>query len=245
MDQSNKGDTLGDRMKGYELASDYRLIRRMPMIIRVDGKAFHTLTRNMDRPWDSDFINTMMYTAIRLINTIQGAKLAYAQSDEISILVTDYDELNTESWFGKRKSKMESISASYASIYFNKYITQIPTTLGEGSDKKYPDVEAVFDSRAFIVPKEEVCNYFIWRQQDATRNSIQSQAQAHFSHKDLQNLNTDQLQELLFCERDINWNDNETWLKRGYCVVKSEDKFVLDKEIPIFSKDRNYIERFI
>ncbi len=235
MEQS-KGDTLGDRMKGYESASDYKLIRRMPMIIRVDGKAFHTLTRKMNKPWDIKFILTMQHTALGVISKIQGAKLAYAQSDEISFLVTDYDELNTESWFGKRKSKMESISAAYASVFFNAHNTYLASSFDE---------LAVFDSRAFVIPKEEVTNYFIWRQQDATRNSIQSLAQFHFSHKDIQNLNTSQLQEKLFSEKDINWNDIDTNLKRGYCIVREGQDWMIDGNIPIFSQDRNYIERFV
>jgi tRNA(His) 5'-end guanylyltransferase len=223
-------------MKAYESVSDFSLMKRMPMIIRVDGKAFHTLTRNFEKPWDSKFISTMTTTTLYLMNEIQGAKLAYCQSDEISILVTDYDTLTTESWFGKRKSKMESISAAYTSVFFNAF-----------SPIDYPKT-VVFDSRAIIYPKEEVINYFIWRQQDATRNSIQSAAQANFSHNEIQNLNTSQLQEKLFSEKGINWNDYPTINKRGFCVTKvtgSDRTWSLDNEIPIFTQDRNYIDRFV
>jgi len=226
-------DSLGDRMKGYESASDYRLTKRMPMIIRVDGKAFHTLTSDLEKPWDNRFINTMTMTTYSLCTKIQGAKLAYCQSDEISVLVTDYDELTTESWFGKRKSNMESVSAAYASVFFNSF-----------SPASYPKHE-VFDSRAFVLPKEEVCNYFIWRQQDATRNSIQSVSQANFSHASLQNLDTNKLQEKLFSEKGINWNEFPTFNKRGLCVVKSIEGWTIDIDIPIFTQDRDYIEKFV
>lgn len=233
-------DDLGDRMKTYEDASRYYMTRRMPMIIRVDGKAFHTLTADMNRPWDNGMIDAMCYTAKYLCENIQNAKMAYVQSDEISVLLTDYDRFNTEAWFDKNLQKMVSVSAAFATLAFNKIIV-----------KYYPDKSGVFDSRAFVIPKEEVNNYFIWRQNDATRNSVQMLARAHFSHKQLHGLNNSELQDKLMLEKNINWNDTATHKKRGACIrrVKIDrvdggafvDKWQIDLEPPRFSQFREYI----
>lgn len=223
-------DDLGDRMKGYENANRLYLTRRMPMVIRVDGKAFHTLTADMKRPWDEGMIEAMLFTAKYLCEHIQNVKLAYVQSDEISLLLTDYDRLGTEAWFDKNLQKMVSVSAAMATLAFNKNIV-----------KSYPNKEGVFDSRAFIIPKEEVCNYFLWRQNDATRNSVQMLARANFSHKSLDGLNNSQVQDKLILEKKINWNDEATYKKWGSCIRKSDMGWAIDLEPPIFSKDRGYI----
>lgn len=234
-------DDLGDRMKNnYEDIYRIKLPRRIPMIIRVDGKAFHTLTSDLTKPFDDNFIDAMCNTAKYLCENIQNAKMAYVQSDEISILLTDYDRFTTEAWFDKNLQKMVSVSAAYATLAFNKTIA-----------KYYPDKSGVFDSRAFILPKEEVNNYFIWRQNDAIRNSVQMLARAHFSHKQLHGLNNNELQNKLMLEKGINWNDTHTHKKCGACVrrVKIEridggafiDKWQIDLEPPRFSQFHEYI----
>ena len=224
-------DDLGDRMKNnYENISRIALPRRMPMIIRVDGKAFHTLTHDMKRPWDDGMIDAMLYTAKYLCENIQNAKLAYVQSDEISVLLTDYDRLNTEAWFDRNLLKMISVSAAYATLAFNKKIVEY-----------YPDKAGVFDSRAFVIPKEEVNNYFLWRQNDATRNSVQMLARAYFSHKQLHGLGNGEVQDKLMLEKGVNWNDTATHKKRGACIRKNGEGWAVDLEPPIFSKERNYI----
>lgn len=226
-------DSLGNRMKGYEDTFRMYLPKRMPLIVRVDGKAFHTLTRGLKKPFDEGFIETMLYTASMLAKNIQGTKLAYWQSDEISLLITDYDTLTTQSPFDKNIQKLVSISASIATEAFNDW--------AEGCNIPH---DAYFDSRAFILPKEEVCNYFLWRQNDASRNSINSVGQAHFSPKQLHGLNTDQVQDLLFKEKGINWNDFPILLKRGACVIKNDSGYwIIDKEIPVFSQDRQYVNK--
>jgi tRNA(His) guanylyltransferase len=223
-------DSLGNRMKSnYEDRSRVKLTRRMPVIGRIDGKAFHTLTKGMDKPFDLRFMDSMVVTAKALVAQIQGCKLAYVQSDEISLLLTDFDKLDTDAWFDYNIQKMASVSASMATHYFNQRLNDY------FKEEKF----GFFDARFFNIPKEEVCNYFIWRQQDATRNSIQSVAQANFSHKSLQGLNTSQLQDKLFLEKGINWNELDTVLKRGTCVVKE----LVDYDIPIFTQDRDYIEK--
>lgn len=237
-------DDLGDRMKNnYEGSYRIKLPRRMPMVVRVDGKAFHTLTSDLEKPFDDKFIDAMCHTAKYLCENIQNAKMAYVQSDEISVLLTDYDRLTTAAWFDRNLQKMVSVSSALATLAFNKKIVGY-----------YPDKSGVFDSRAFVIPKEEVNNYFIWRQNDAARNSVQMLAHAHFSHKQLHGLGNSELQDKLMLEKGINWNDISTHKKRGACVVKTiekwecslgiekiETKWKIDAEPPKFSQSRDYI----
>lgn len=227
---------LGSRMKMYEGVTKIKLTRRMPVIIRVDGKAFHTLTRNLDKPYDTRFESVMNQTALMVAGQLQNCILAYLQSDEVSFLLIDYKTLQTEPWFGNDLQKMVSISAALMSIYFNSYLQ---------AEFDIPASFECFDSRAFCVPKDDVCNYFVWRQQDATRNSIQGLAQKYFSHKKLHKKNTNQLQDLLMLEKGINWNDLPPHLKRGRCFVKTGRLWNLDINIPIFTQDRNYIEKYL
>ena len=223
-------------MKGYENVSRNVLTRRTPVILRVDGRAFHTFTRGFATPFDQMMHNAMVATATALVQEIQGAKVAYGQSDEISVLLTDYDTLQTDAWFGYNIQKMVSIAASVATIAFNESIGGYPEY---GTYRK----PAQFDARVFSLPKEEVVNYFVWRQQDATRNSIQMVARTHFSHKQCHKKNVSDLQDMLM-EKGINWNNTPTHFKRGFCV-KGTDGIVWDREIPIFTQDREYLERFV
>ena len=191
---------LGDRIKeNYELPSRRYLTRRTPVIIRLDGRAFHTLTAKMKRPYDMGFIEAMQKTAEYVFKGIQGAKLAYVASDEISILLTDFDTLQTDGWFRYNQSKMESISASMATLAFNKAL---------------PNVDGMFDSRAFNVPKEEVVNYFIWRQKDWCRNSLSMLAEKYFSSKQLLNVSNDGRHELLH-SKGVNWANQDPVVKNG------------------------------
>lgn len=213
-----KKDSLGDRMKTYEGVTRNHLTRRTPVIIRVDGKAFHSFTKGFQRPFDMVLMESMWETTKYLCENIQGCKLGYVQSDEISLLLTDYDDIGTQAWFENNILKMTSISASMATLAFNnsfnvnqlKYISDNDVNdLTVKQSMKYGSRigTALFDSRVFNIPKEEVCNYFIWRQQDATRNAIQMVGQSNFGHKKLQNKNCNQIQEMLFQEKGINFND--------------------------------------
>lgn len=262
-----KNDSLGDRMKGYENISRIYLTRRMPLIIRIDGKAFHSFTRGFDRPFDSIFMNAMRDTAMYLCENISGCKLAYTQSDEISLLVTDYDQLNTDPWFGKNLQKIVSVAASMATMAFNQSLVDIVVdhVCNKGLEhnrefmKTYHDScgAAMFDARAFVIPKEEVCNYFIWRQQDAIRNSIQAVGQAFFSHKELDHKSQNDIRVMLKEQKDVDWWEDYSLCKKfGSCVTRTRKEFLpdgksfrmkweYDLNIPEFSKDRNYIERFV
>jgi tRNA(His) 5'-end guanylyltransferase len=242
-----KKDSLGDRMKEYEAVSRIRLVRRTPVIVRVDGKAFHTLTRGLKKPYDFDFIDCMWATAKALCKEVQGSQLAYVQSDEISLLLVDYKTKTTDAWFDNQIQKMVSISAAIATSTFSAEF-----------QKKFPEkwekgARPMFDSRVFNLPRHEVSNYFIWRQQDATRNSIQALGQAHFSHKELHGVSCDGIQEKLFQEKGINWNDESVHAKRGACVIRKPDPMLpsgreswqFDVAIPVFTQDRSYIDDLV
>ena len=273
--------TLGDRMKNnYENITRYYLTRRMPVIIRVDGRSFHTFTKGFKKPFDDVLVKTMQDTMKYLCENVQGCVLGYTQSDEISLVLTDYAELTTDAWFGNNLQKMCSVSASMATLAFNKafndnivkYIdNNLDADCGVTKDlTEYTKIlinarnkGAMFDSRVFTIPKEEVCNALIWRQQDATRNSIQSVGQANFSQKELHGKSCNDIQDMLMLQKSINWNDYSTTLKRGSCCIKIDDgitkydevgnicdyipssKWAVDNEIPIFTQDRNYVEKLI
>lgn len=260
MSKSEK-DSLGDRMKQYEDCYRTHLPIRTPIIIRVDGKAFHSYTAKCRKPVDMGLVDCMNDTAIALCEMVQGCQMAYVQSDEISLLVTNYQDINTQSWFDNNLQKMVSVSASVASVNFTYNSYKIWGSIGVR--EPIPIIKpAYFDSRAFVLPKEEVTNYFIWRQQDATRNSVQMLARSLYSHKQLENKNNSQLQEMCF-QKGINWNDCPTSQKRGRCIVKTKtmkegvnpktgevfqaerSEWVIDNEIPIFSKDRMYIDNYV
>lgn len=243
-------DALGSRMKKYEWAYRFYLPTRSYVMIRVDGKAFHTYTKGLKKPYDEIFMQDMNDTAIYLCKNIMGAKFAFVQSDEISILITDFEKLETESWFNSNLQKMCSISASMATRAFNEkrfYSTY------QKSKMKW----AEFDSRVFILPsKTEVINYFIWRQQDTTKNAIQSAARTFFSDKQLFGKNGDQMQEMLFTEKQINFNNYPDKFKRGRIIIKETyDKAVdsqpclrtrwISQAPPIFTQDREYLNNLI
>lgn len=250
-------DSLGDRMKCYENVSRIYLPKRLPVIIRVDGRAFHTFTKGFQRPFDDVLANSMHRTAMELCKEIGGAKLAYTQSDEISILATNDDTIDTQPWFGNNLQKLVSLSASIATRVFDNAfqgeVSQYNEFFGQFTTYSRALHKATFDARAFVLPPDEVCNYFVWRQQDATRNSIQMVAQSLYSHKELQNKNCNELQEMIF-QKGINWDHYELWKKRGLCVARQpvsdgssvmRNQWVADYNTPIFTEDRYYIERWL
>lgn len=237
-------DSLGDRMKDYESVPKHRLTPRTPVMMRLDGRAFHTFTRRFERPFDWTFNRAMWTTAAYLCRGIAGARLAYVQSDEISLLLTDYRTQNTQPWFDYEVQKMCSVGAAMATAEFGRIMI----------DFGYADVSQSgslpqFDCRVWNLPPPEVVNYFIWRQQDATRNSISSLAQSKFSAKQLHCVNTGGMQDMLMAE-GINWNDCPVPQKRGVCIRKSQDDngrwtWKVDEAIPIFTQDRSYVEQWL
>ena len=235
---------LANRMKEYEKRNQYYLQKRTPVAIRVDGRSFHTFTKGFQRPFDKILMTTMQETAKYMCENIQGAKFAYVQSDEITIILTDYDALETDCWFNYRTDKLCSISASMATMAFNRVFVKNVDEWGrltfpnwdEGGTNEEVDVDllklndayqraigkgAMFDARCFNIPKEEVTNLIYWRQLDATRNSIQMVGQANFSHKELQNKSCNDIQDMLHEQKGINWNDYPTVCKRGTACIKN------------------------
>lgn len=263
-----KNDIIGKRMKDfYEKRSKVSLIRRMPVIIRIDGKAFHSFTKGFVEPYDGILTSVMQNTTKHLCENIQGCVLGYTQSDEISLLLIDYKKLNSEAWFDNNVQKLCSISASMATLEFNKIFSEYIELARVHSDEIFEEYSekksiylkakqkgALFDSRCFNLPREEVTNYFYWRQQDATTNSVQMAGQANFSFRQLQNKSCNEIQEMLFTEKNINWNDYPTYFKRGSTVIKekisnlenSSMYWNIDKDIPIFKGEgREYIEKLL
>ena len=252
---------IGTRMKTYyEQIPKIRLMRRCPVICRIDGKSFHSFTKGFQRPFDNIFIESMQKTAKYLCENVQGAVLSYQQSDEISLLIIDYQKLESQAFFDYEVQKICSITASMATMKFNEIFGLLvsypnfiePDDMNDEELWKYQNSlkksidTAMFDARCFNIPKEEVTNYFYWRQIDATRNSIQMVGQANFSHKELQGKSCNDIQDMLHEQKGINWNDYPTHLKRGSCCIKGENGWVIDCEIPQFvGERREYIEKLV
>ena len=264
-------DDLGTRMKEfYETVPKIRLVRRMPVAIRLDGKAFHTFTRGFKKPFDEVLITAMQRTMKYLCENIQGCVLGYHQSDEITLILVDYQTLDTSAWFDYEVQKMCSIAASMATMAFNKYFAEEVDAYCSNLNNSGVQANryiaaklqgAMFDARVFNIPKEEVTNLIYWRQLDAARNSVQMVGQANFSHSELQNKTCDMIQDMLHEQKGINWNDFPTHMKRGSCCIRKNEredpadfndishfrkKWVVDTEIPMFKGEgRDYIEQLI
>ena len=249
-------DELGIRMKTYyEQVPKTKLMRRTPVAIRIDGKAFHTFTKGFQKPFDEVLIKSMQETMKYLCENIQGCVLGYHQSDEITMILVDYKNLNSDAWFDYEVQKMCSIASSMATMKFNKvfednvYNTYPLHSINEKNAELVSTYHnaikkgAMFDARVFNIPKEEVTNLIYWRQLDATRNSIQMVGQANFSHKELHGKSCNMIQDMLLTERDINWNDFPTYQKRGSCCVKSNTTITGATVIENGEVETNSIER--
>lgn len=262
-------DELGKRMKeNYEQVPKYRLVRRMPVIIRIDGKAFHSFTKGFARPFDGVLHRAMNRTMEYLCEHIQGCIFGYTQSDEISLVLSDYKRLNSDAWFDYEVQKMCSIAASMATMAFNRYFAieveefftdnTVPSS-DDGDETEYMFEDkrkaalheryiwaitkgAMFDARVFNIPKEEVVNCIYWRQLDAVRNSVQMVGQAYFSHKELQGKSCKIIQEMLL-ERGINWNGYPIQWQRGVCWTKYGG---MNYNMPMLKgEDRKYLENLV
>lgn len=264
------------RMKEYESRNQYYLQKRTPVIIRVDGRSFHTFSRGFKKPFDEVLMTSMQQTMRYMCENIQNAKFGYCESDEITIVLIDYEDIRTAAWFDYRTDKLCSIAASMATMAFNRFFAKNvedwwyskDTTISEENDTLYETYHkavekgAMFDARCFNIPKEEVANCVYWRQIDATRNSIQMVGQANFSHKELQGKSCNDIQDMLFVQKGINWNDFPTDCKRGAACYKVKvatnvsaalgiagsvyrNKWIIDKNMPILTEDWNYINKYV
>lgn len=259
-------DNLGQRMKDfYENRTRHLLPRRTYTIIRIDGKAFHSYTKGLTRPFDDGLIEDMDNTAIYLCNEIQGTKFAFVQSDEISILLTDFDKISTDAWFDGNIQKICSISASLATSKFNQlrlkrnieFIFKYSniSNLNETFISNFESFKfANFDSRTFTIPsKNEVINYFIWRQQDCIRNSINSVAHSLYSYKDLNGKNINEIKEMCL-QKNVNWDNFNIKLKNGRFIEKEiyinknndiKRTIWVSNECPSFIKNKEFLKNKI
>ena len=272
---AKKYDDISTRMKSfYESVPKISLIKRCPVIIRVDGRAFHTFLKGFRRPFDNIVVTSMNETMKALCENIPGCVLGYKQSDEISLLLIDYETLTSSAWFDYEVQKLDSIAASMTTLYFNRIFDRIADAKIDemleswnrsDEDEKYIKTlgkaiatGAMFDARCFNIPREEVTNYFYWRQSDATRNSIEMVGHTYFSQSELHKKTCNMIQDMLHEQKNINWNDYPVPYKRGVCCIKSpteitrngqvivRNKWNIDENIPIFSGNgRDYIEKLI
>jgi tRNA(His) guanylyltransferase len=222
-------DSLGDRMKGYEAIPKQTLMRRTPVIVRLDGRAFHTFARGVEKPFDNKLADAMKLTASALVKEVQNCVMAYTQSDEISLLLIDYEEINTDAWFANDLQKMVSIASSFCTGIFN------------ANYKHKNGAIAVFDARAFNIPKEEVNNYFIWRQQDCSRNSVSQTARAYFSHKSLHNKKRADMIKMLE-DNGTPYSAIPQGYQLGWITTGPKDPVIA---APSFIEDRNLITNFV
>ena len=268
-------DDLGTRMKEfYESVPKTKLMRRTPVIIRVDGKAFHTFTRGLKKPFDEILMTAMQDTTKYLCENIQGCVCGYVQSDEISLILRDDFTLESSAWFDYEVQKMCSIAASMATFAFNKaFAARVKEWMDDfyerwnitPSDKEYAltlqkcvEKGAMFDARCFNIPREEAANYIYWRQLDAIRNSVQMVGHAYFSQKELHSKSCEEIKEMLLHLKGIDWEGLENDKKCGaFCIRKGftdeadgrlviHHKWTVDHESPVIKgDDREYIEHLV
>jgi len=216
---------LAARMKNcYEDPYRLRLTRRTPVIIRLNGRSFHALTRKCKRPYDENFRACLCFAAEKLCEEIQGAKCAYVQSDEISILLVDFSRFDTEAWFDNNLQKMVSVAASICAVSFSAKF----------------GLPGYFDARAFNIPKDDVVNYFIWRQKDAERNSVMMLAQSLYPAGALEGQSLARLHDLIH-QAGQNWASMPAGFKNGHFLTR-EDRQWLATPAPIFTQNREVIE---
>jgi tRNA(His) guanylyltransferase len=253
---TSRRDALGDRMKRYEEPTRFTLPRRTYTLLRVDGKAFHSWTRGLAKPYDIGFIHCIDSAAIALCEQIPGAQFAYVQSDEISVLAVDFLDIKTESWFDGNVQKWASVGAGIATMAFNRAVAERTEWLN-----KKPN--AVFDARVFTIPDPiEVENYFVWRQQDAERNSVMMLARAYASHKQLAGKKRADQHEIIHKAGD-NWAKHPVRFKHGAVIAHEKEKFdsqyakeagiesvtysnwAVDVNTPVFTKERQYLRELV
>lgn len=250
-------------MKGYEACYDVRIPARTYTIIRLDGKGFSKYTQMFEKPFDGKLSMVMDTATIRLCEYM-NPKFAYTQSDEISLVFTDIENIESEMIFDGKVQKLCSISASKVTAAFNATMLRVLSTLTPGEEileklrtGNFPEIDAVFDARVFIIPDfRDVSNYFIWRQQDCTRNSVSMAASANYSDKELEGKSSSQKQEMLF-QKGINWNDYLPKYKRGVVIMKQPfalnapngDVVMRSKWLPaitpIFTEDKEFLYKLI
>lgn len=264
---------LRDKMKTYENLTCTYLMRRTPCIIRLDGKAFHTFTKGFAKPFDNIMVKTMQDTMKYLCENIEGCVLGYTQSDEITLILCDYQKTTSQAWFDYNVQKMCSVSSSMATMIFNKYFEtntakwdletfkELSKLEGktEYAEKYLESIQAyialsnnynkavekgaMFDSRVFNVPMKEVNNCLIYRQQNAINNAIQAIAQANFTQKEIGAKSLTALQDMLRIEKGILFNEYPTHLQRGSCCIRKT--VAIETEHGIVKRNKWFVDEEI
>jgi tRNA(His) guanylyltransferase len=263
--EKSKNDLTKRMKENYELRFRHFLPRRTYVLVRVDGRSFHSYTRGLEKPYDRELMECMDAAAIELCKGVAGAKFAFVQSDEISLLMTDFEDISSQAWFDNCQNKIESITASIATMAFNLKVAEFNR---EGKTKlgitKKPN--AMFDSRAWVIPDPiEVENYFVDRQQDAARNSVTLLASNYAAHKQLHGKSTSDRHEIIH-EAGDNWANHPVRFKHGgiisrVCSIDYETgslnpckgkgtptvrhHWAVDEQTPIFTQNREYLRNMI
>ena len=265
-------DDLGKRMKEfYEAVPKTRLVRRTPVAIRIDGKAFHTFAKDFVKPFDKVLMKSMQETMKYLCENVQGCVLGYTQSDEITLILVDYKNINSSAWFDYEVQKLCSVSASMATMKFNKELennfnkwryvissfdwrTNISPEKQElcRTYRKAIDKGAMFDARCFNIPKEEVTNLILWRELDAMRNSVEMVGHVYYTPSELHGKTCADIKTMLNIEKKFDWESLPLDCQRGACCIRRKESGVLsrewmiDRSIPIFKgSDREYIDKLV
>lgn len=230
-------DDLGDRMKKYENVTRYHLLPRSYVFCRIDGRSFHSYLRGCKRPFDIDVIDDMDATAIYLCENVQNVKLGYVQSDEITLLLCDFDSYETSQFFDGNIQKISSVIASMAAAKFNqlRWIRQFNSYVRDADSMDWSKI-ATFDCRCWVVPTQwEAANVFLWRNQDCSRNSVSMVTQSLYSHSELIGKSSTEQQEMIH-DKGLSWvNDFSDGEKNGRLIVKEEYKAQLvetDRKFP-------------
>lgn len=258
-------DEFGNRMKLYENKARIYLEPKTPVIIRIDGKAFHTFTRGFQKPFDEIFMEAMRETMKYLCENIQGCVFGYTQSDEITLVLIDYQNENSASWFNYNIQKCSSVAASMATMKFNTEFKSlaIMEPFRDQSERgiKINDARlkaikkgAMFDARAFNMPKNEVANCILWRQTDAARNSTLMVGLHMFSQKQILGKSCSEIREMLITERGVDWSKLPSYKRHGCCCTKKQvdvggairNKWEIDLEMPmLYRLDRKLVNDLI
>lgn len=266
--------SLSDRMKEYEQNTQYSLIKKLPVIIRIDGRAFSKFTKGLDKPFDKDLSDIFKYVCFKLKEQIDNVKFIYSQSDEISILLTDWDTTKEkdggriDTWYNYRLQKMISVASSVTTCIFNQKVDEVASMYWRLYSQRDIDSEeqdlylnkykvwkakrygAIFDARVFNLPLDEVTNYFIYRQNDAIRNAKMSFARKYFSNSQLQGVSCIDALEKVKKEYNVDFYDMPLIQQRGFTIDRKETedgdfKPNVDENIPVFKDNRDYIEKYL
>lgn len=268
MEESDYVETLSEKMKRLEDVTNIKLERKTPVIMRLDGRAFSKYTKGLDKPFDKDLSEVFQWVAFKLKENLDNVKFIYSQSDEINILMTDWTKDTTDAWFTYRVQKMVSVAAGITTALFNsrvekiinKYASQIsdieeaqfkPVEEFTPVEKKYfvwkgKQYKAVFDCRVFNVSMEDVVPYFIYRQKDAMRNSVQALAQSYYSHTQLDKKKQAEMKQLVLDKANVDYDKLPMLQKAGFTIYKdTSDNWIVDTDIPEFMTNRDYISKFL